>query len=87
MILDGILSIAGVPDEKIRAISSSIDKLDKKPWAEVRDEIVNVKGIEPESADKIKKYLLVESKRMCHLCSGLFECTYLTLSPFLLVSL
>jgi histidyl-tRNA synthetase len=33
-ILDGMLAIAGCPQDKIRAISSSIDKLDKSPWAE-----------------------------------------------------
>jgi histidyl-tRNA synthetase len=33
-ILDGMLAIAGCPQDKIRAISSSIDKLDKADWLE-----------------------------------------------------
>lgn len=33
-ILDGLFAIAGVPTEKIRTISSAVDKLDKMPWSE-----------------------------------------------------
>lgn len=61
-LLDEILLIAGVPNDKVRTISSSIDKLDKKPWSEVADEIVNVKGIDIKVAEKIKKYVLTKSK-------------------------
>ena len=31
-ILDGIFAVCGVPAEKIRTISSSVDKLDKSPY-------------------------------------------------------
>ena len=33
-ILDGMFAVCGVPESKIRAISSSVDKLDKSEWEE-----------------------------------------------------
>ncbi|RKP15822.1 class II aaRS and biotin synthetase, partial [Rozella allomycis CSF55] len=56
-LLDGIFLVAGVPEDKIRAISSAVDKLDKMPWEEVKKEMVQVKGLEEEKADKIGEYV------------------------------
>jgi histidyl-tRNA synthetase len=56
-ILDGMFEVCGVPAEKLRAISSAVDKLDKAPWEEVRQEMVEVKGLDPQVADRIKKYV------------------------------
>ena len=56
-ILDGIFEVCGVPTEKIRTISSAVDKLDKMPWAEVRKEMVEEKGLEEAVADKIEPYV------------------------------
>ncbi|MCJ1286680.1 Cytoplasmic and mitochondrial histidine tRNA synthetase [Xylographa opegraphella] len=53
MILDGIFAVCGVPDDKIRTISSAVDKLDKLPWEEVRQEMVEEKGLSENVADKI----------------------------------
>lgn len=52
-ILDGIFQVCGVPEDKIRTISSAVDKLDKMPWADVKKEMVNEKGLAEEVADKI----------------------------------
>lgn len=54
-ILDGIFAICGVPQDKIRTISSAVDKLDKSPWPVVREEMLQ-KGLEGEAADKIWQY-------------------------------
>ncbi|KAK4185524.1 hypothetical protein QBC35DRAFT_454182 [Podospora australis] len=62
-ILDGIFQVCGVPDESIRPISSAVDKLDKMPWADVRKEMVEEKGLAPEVADKIGKYVVLKGKR------------------------
>ena len=43
-ILDGVFEICGVPPDMFRTICSSVDKLDKSPWEEVRDEMINMKG-------------------------------------------
>eukprot|EP01117_Protostelium_nocturnum_P014402 TRINITY_DN547_c0_g1_i1.p1 TRINITY_DN547_c0_g1~~TRINITY_DN547_c0_g1_i1.p1 ORF type:complete len:521 (-),score=147.32 TRINITY_DN547_c0_g1_i1:33-1490(-) len=61
-ILDGFFQICGVPDEKFREISSAVDKLDKLPWEDVRKEMVEVKGLDPQVADRIKNYVSLKGK-------------------------
>ncbi|XP_078712988.1 histidine--tRNA ligase, cytoplasmic [Lampetra fluviatilis] len=56
-ILDGMFEACGVPSEKFRTICSSVDKLDKTPWSEVRAEMVGEKGLDPEVADRIGQYV------------------------------
>lgn len=56
-ILDGIFAVCGVADEKIRTISSAVDKLDKLPWEEVKKEMTEEKGLAPEVADKIWSFV------------------------------
>ncbi|KAI9099407.1 histidyl-tRNA synthetase [Phlyctochytrium arcticum] len=68
-ILDGMFEVCGVPEDKIRTISSAVDKLDKLPWAEVKKEMVEEKGLAPEVADRIGKY--VGKKGLKELCDEL----------------
>ncbi|EPY89876.1 histidyl-tRNA synthetase, cytoplasmic-like isoform 1 [Camelus ferus] len=56
-ILDGMFAICGVPDSKFRTICSSVDKLDKVSWEEVKNEMVGEKGLAPEVADHIGDYV------------------------------
>ncbi|XP_037003445.2 histidine--tRNA ligase, mitochondrial [Artibeus jamaicensis] len=56
-ILDGMFAICGVPESKFRTTCSSIDKLDKISWKEVRHEMVAQKGLAPEVADRIGDYV------------------------------
>uniref|UniRef100_A0A4X1SH53 Histidine--tRNA ligase, cytoplasmic n=1 Tax=Sus scrofa TaxID=9823 RepID=A0A4X1SH53_PIG len=56
-ILDGLFAICGVPDTKFRTICSSVDKLDKMSWEEVKNEMVGEKGLAPEVADRIGDYV------------------------------
>lgn len=56
-LLDGMFEACGVAADKFRAICSTIDKLDKSPWAEVRREMIEEKGLDAESADKIGEYV------------------------------
>ncbi|GLB41153.1 putative histidyl-tRNA synthetase [Lyophyllum shimeji] len=62
-ILDGIFEVCGVPAEKIRSISSAVDKLDKLPWSEVKKEMTEEKGLDPAIADKIGEYVKHKGKR------------------------
>ncbi|KAK3906664.1 hypothetical protein C8A05DRAFT_29413 [Staphylotrichum tortipilum] len=62
-ILDGLFQVCGVPEPLIRPISSAVDKLDKLPWADVRKEMVDEKGLSPEAADKIGQYVLLKGQR------------------------
>uniref|UniRef100_M4A926 histidine--tRNA ligase n=1 Tax=Xiphophorus maculatus TaxID=8083 RepID=M4A926_XIPMA len=56
-ILDGMFAVCGVPDDKFRTICSTVDKLDKLPWQEVRKEMVDEKGLSEEAADQIGEYV------------------------------
>ncbi|KAF4552598.1 Histidine--tRNA ligase-like protein [Elsinoe fawcettii] len=62
-ILDGIFQVCGVPEDKIRTISSAVDKLDKSPWTEVRREMIEDKGLDAEVADKIGEYVVRKGGR------------------------
>lgn len=62
-LLDGMFGCCGVPKDLFRTISSSIDKLDKTPWIEVRDEMIQQKGLEPNVADHIQKYCILHGGR------------------------
>jgi histidyl-tRNA synthetase len=62
-ILDGIFEVCGVPQDKIRTISSAVDKLDKSPWSEVRREMTEEKGLAVEVADKISEYVVLKGSR------------------------
>jgi histidyl-tRNA synthetase len=62
-ILDGIFEVCGVPTEKIRTISSAVDKLDKVPWEEVRKEMTEEKGLDGNVADKIGGYVVQKGQR------------------------
>jgi len=62
-ILDGIFEVCGVPTDKLRAISSAVDKLDKSPWTEVRREMTEDKGLEGDVADRIGEYVVLKGGR------------------------
>ncbi|XP_075483947.1 histidine--tRNA ligase, cytoplasmic-like [Primulina tabacum] len=56
-LLDGMLAICGVPQVKFRTICSSIDKLDKQTFEQIRKEMVEEKGLTEETADKIGTFV------------------------------
>ncbi|KAF8025449.1 hypothetical protein BT93_F2321 [Corymbia citriodora subsp. variegata] len=56
-LLDGMLEICGVPPEKFRTICSSIDKLDKQSFEQIRKEMVEEKGLMAEVADCIGNFV------------------------------
>ncbi|KAM5433921.1 Cytoplasmic and mitochondrial histidine tRNA synthetase [Microsporum ferrugineum] len=62
-ILDGLFEVCGVPQEKIRTISSAVDKLDKLPWEDVRKEMVDEKGLDGAVADNIQTYVVRKGGR------------------------
>ena len=72
--MDGIFEVCGVPPEKIRTISSAVDKLDKMAWADVKKEMTDEKGLDPATADKIGEYV----KHKGTLTSGSATCMQLS---------
>ncbi|ETE61519.1 Histidyl-tRNA synthetase, cytoplasmic [Ophiophagus hannah] len=61
-ILDGMFAVCGVPDTKFRTICSTVDKLDKMAWEDVKNEMVGEKGLAPEIADHIGGYVRLHGK-------------------------
>lgn len=57
LLLDGMFEACGVPQNKFRTICSSVDKLDKSPWAEVRTEMIEEKDLSAEVTDRIGEYV------------------------------
>ena len=55
--LDAMINLAGCEKRKFKAICSSIDKLDKESWTDVRDELINMKGLTVEMCDKLEKFV------------------------------
>ncbi|NXE84212.1 SYHC protein, partial [Cochlearius cochlearius] len=56
-ILNGVFAVCGIPESKFVTVCSTVDKLDKLPWEEVRSEMVGEKGLSPEAADHIGEYV------------------------------
>ncbi|KAJ7942692.1 Histidine--tRNA ligase [Quillaja saponaria] len=56
-LLDGMLEICGVPPEKFRTICSSIDKLDKQSFDQIKKEMVEEKGLSAETAERIGTFV------------------------------
>ena len=59
-----MLDICGVPAAKFRPICSAIDKLDKEPWADVREEMVTEKGLPAGVADRIGEMVQLRGEPM-----------------------
>lgn len=57
VLLDAYLEVCGVPAQKFRTICSSIDKLDKESWEDVREEMTATKGLSGASADAIGEFV------------------------------
>lgn len=56
-LLDGMLEICGVSSEKFRTVCSSIDKLDKQSFEQIKKELVEEKGLAVETAEKIGTFV------------------------------
>lgn len=52
-LLEAVIEVAGANIERFKTICSSIDKLDKQPWSEVAEELINDKGISKEVAERL----------------------------------
>ena len=57
-LLDLILGICRVPEDKYETVCSSIDKLDKSPWEKIENELKH-KGIDNTVIENIKKHILL----------------------------
>ena len=62
LLLDSMVEICGIGNDKYKLVCSSIDKLDKEEWEQVRTELINVKGVTEEQADKLKNFVVLKDK-------------------------
>ncbi|XP_022904741.1 histidine--tRNA ligase, cytoplasmic isoform X2 [Onthophagus taurus] len=61
-LLDGMFEACGVPNDKFRSICSAVDKLDKSPWEDVKQEMVQEKGLSELAANQIGEYVRLNGK-------------------------
>ena len=57
-----MITLAGAPIAKFKQICSSIDKLDKEQWKEVRRELIEDKGINEQAVDKLGEFVKYTGK-------------------------
>lgn len=57
VLLEGMFELAGISDKDFKTVCSSVDKLDKSPWEEVRKELIEEKKIDQEAVDKLGNYV------------------------------
>ena len=62
VLLDSIVEISGISNDKYKSVCSSIDKLDKEPWDKVEKELIEVKGVTKEQAEKLKSFVNLKDK-------------------------
>lgn len=60
-LLDGMFAVCGVSPEKFKSVCSSVDKLDKSPWEEVRQELLTERMLTAETVERIRHYVLFKS--------------------------
>lgn len=58
VLLDSIMLVSGVPDNKQRTICSSIDKLDKQSWDDIKIELLD-KGINENIINNLYEYVII----------------------------
>ncbi|GKA59253.1 histidine--tRNA ligase, cytoplasmic [Tanacetum coccineum] len=56
-LLDGMLDICGVPSNKFRTVCSSIDKLDKQTFEQIKKELIDEKGLDIKTVENIGRYV------------------------------
>ena len=61
-LLDAMIQLAGIAEDKFKAVCSSIDKLDKEEWKTVKEELVKTKGVTEEQADKLWTYVQLKDE-------------------------
>uniref|UniRef100_A0A1I7UNB3 histidine--tRNA ligase n=1 Tax=Caenorhabditis tropicalis TaxID=1561998 RepID=A0A1I7UNB3_9PELO len=52
-ILEGMFAVSGISPKDFKTICSSVDKLDKTPWAEVEEEMIKEKFLKKEQTEKL----------------------------------
>uniref|UniRef100_A0A7E4VLT9 histidine--tRNA ligase n=1 Tax=Panagrellus redivivus TaxID=6233 RepID=A0A7E4VLT9_PANRE len=62
LLLEGMFSLSGIADKDFKTVCSSVDKLDKSPWAEVANELINEKKIDEAAVNKLEQYVRLRAQ-------------------------
>uniref|UniRef100_A0A914HDL2 histidine--tRNA ligase n=1 Tax=Globodera rostochiensis TaxID=31243 RepID=A0A914HDL2_GLORO len=62
LLLDGMFAASGVAEHLFKTVSSSVDKLDKQPWAEVREELERDKHVEEGTVHRLGELVCLREK-------------------------
>jgi histidyl-tRNA synthetase len=60
LLLDAIIELSDISNDKFKTVCSSVDKLDKETWETVQDELIK-KGITQEQCNKLHKFVLLKN--------------------------
>lgn len=52
-----MFAASGIPENLFKIVSSSVDKLDKQPWVEVREELIKEKHLDEQVVDALEKFV------------------------------
>jgi histidyl-tRNA synthetase len=61
LLLDAIVNISNIKEDLYKTVCSSVDKLDKEEWSEVKKELLQ-KGINEEQCDKLWSFVQLKDK-------------------------
>ena len=57
-----MIDLAGIDNSNFKSVCSTIDKLDKSPWDEVKKELIEKKGVTQEQCDKLHSRVLLKGE-------------------------
>uniref|UniRef100_A0A914XL36 histidine--tRNA ligase n=1 Tax=Plectus sambesii TaxID=2011161 RepID=A0A914XL36_9BILA len=63
LLLDGMFAVCGVEAAQFKTVCSSVDKLDKVEWADIRNELIKEKGISAAVVDNLEEYVRARELR------------------------
>ncbi|CAD8114236.1 unnamed protein product [Paramecium primaurelia] len=61
-LLDAMINIAGIPKTQFKTVCSSIDKLNRQSWKEVKQELIEQKGVTEEQAEKLSQLVQLKGE-------------------------
>ena len=60
-----MFEVCGVKTSEFKTVCSSVDKLDKVAWQEIRKELINEKHISADVVDNLEGYVCARGRWLC----------------------
>jgi histidyl-tRNA synthetase len=55
-----MFAASGISSALFKTVSSSVDKLDKQPWMEIREELIKEKGLDERAVDNLGHFVRIK---------------------------